>query len=357
MRFVGTAPLSHRFGWWLVLIGVLAGCAAPPQRARAPTMPAAPVPSAAESEDEARGAAPGAAKVADAEPRIEAVQPGGANKPYQVLGREYVPSTRDVPFQQRGFASWYGGKFHGRRTASGEIYDMYAMTAAHPVLPIPSYARIRNPANGREVLVRINDRGPFHAGRIVDLSYAAAARLGVLRNVAPVEIDRITFDEIRAGTWRGKASRAAPAPPPETELVSEAALPAAAARHGDAALLLVATALPDTDSDSTPTPTVTVTATPTPTAPADAPASRALTAAARGFWVQLGAFRDRTGAEAFQRRVGVELEAVAPMFVTFAEVALFRVQAGPYPSRDQARAASHRMRESLGVVPTIVERK
>ena len=110
----------------------------------------------------------------DAEPRVETIRAGGANKPYQVAGRSYVPETRDVPFRERGLASWYGRKFHGRMTSSGEPYDMYAMTAAHPTLPIPSYARIRNPANGREVLVRINDRGPFVAGRIVDLSYTTA---------------------------------------------------------------------------------------------------------------------------------------------------------------------------------------
>ena len=138
----------------------------------------------------------------DAEPRIEPIRAGGANKPYQVLGRDYVPVVADTPIVERGLASWYGRKFHGRRTASGEVYDMYAMTAAHPTLPIPSYARIRNPANGQVVIVRINDRGPFHAGRIVDLSYVAALKLDLLRGVAPVELERITIDEIRAGSWR-----------------------------------------------------------------------------------------------------------------------------------------------------------
>ena len=133
----------------------------------------------------------------------------------------FVPETRDVTFSERGLASWYGRKFHGKRTASGEVYDMYAMTAAHPTLPIPSYARVRNPANGREALVRINDRGPFVSGRIVDLSYAAAFKLDLLRGVAPVELERITFDEIRTGAWRsGGANRfaaasAATTPPSE----------------------------------------------------------------------------------------------------------------------------------------------
>ncbi|MBX3603616.1 MAG: septal ring lytic transglycosylase RlpA family protein, partial [Piscinibacter sp.] len=163
---------------------------------------------------------PRLAEVPDAEPRVEPIRAGGPNKPYEVLGRSYTPMTRDRPFRERGLASWYGRKFHGRSTANGETYDMYAMTAAHPTLPLPSYARIRNPANGREVIVRVNDRGPFHAGRIVDLSYTAALKLDLLRGVAPVELERITFDEIRTGAWRrdgtalAAAAPVAPPPPP-----------------------------------------------------------------------------------------------------------------------------------------------
>ena len=138
----------------------------------------------------------------DAEPKVEAIRNGGPNSPYRVLGRDYVPLTADVAFRQKGLASWYGRKFHGQPTASGEVYDMFAMTAAHPTLPIPSYVRIANPANGRSVVVRINDRGPFHNGRIVDLSYAAAWKLGVLGGVARVEVQRITFSDIRDGAWR-----------------------------------------------------------------------------------------------------------------------------------------------------------
>ncbi len=141
-------------------------------------------------------------RVRDAEPKVEALRGAGPNGPYRVLGQDYVPLTRDVGFRQKGLASWYGRKFHGRPTASGEPYDMYAMTAAHPTLPIPSYARVSNPANGRSVVVRINDRGPFHAGRVIDLSYAAAWKLDVLAGVAPVELERITFEMIRDGSWR-----------------------------------------------------------------------------------------------------------------------------------------------------------
>ena len=146
----------------------------------------------------------------DAEPRLEPLRIGGPNKPYEVLGRRYEPLTSDVPLQQTGGASWYGRKFHGRPTASGEIYDMYAMTAAHKTMPIPSYARVRNPANGREIIVRVNDRGPFADGRIIDLSYAAALKLGVLAGVAPVQVRRITHAEIRAGLANAAAPLSVP---------------------------------------------------------------------------------------------------------------------------------------------------
>ena len=145
----------------------------------------------------------GLSQVPDAEPRVEAIRSsGGTSKPYVVLGRSYVPITDDRPLRETGLASWYGRKFHSQSTASGEPYDMYAMTAAHKTLPLPSYVRVRNPANGREVIVRVNDRGPFHDGRIIDLSYTAALKLDLLRGVAPVEIERITNEDIRAGTWR-----------------------------------------------------------------------------------------------------------------------------------------------------------
>lgn len=155
-------------------------------------------------------------RVADAVPRVETLRSGGPNKPYEALGRRYVPATSDIAWREIGLASWYGSKFHGRATASGEIYDMFAMTAAHPTLPIPSFARVRNRANGREVIVRVNDRGPFVAGRAIDLSYAAARRLGLLAGVATVEILRLTNDMIRSGTWAGTHATPAPvAPVPE----------------------------------------------------------------------------------------------------------------------------------------------
>lgn len=129
--------------------------------------------------------------VPDARPHAEPLN-RFANRPYEVFGRKYVPLASVRPYHQRGIASWYGKKFHGQKTASGEKYDMYAMTAAHPVLPIPSYARVTNLRTGASVVVRINDRGPFHSDRAIDLSYAAAYRLGLIgAGSGEVEIDAI----------------------------------------------------------------------------------------------------------------------------------------------------------------------
>jgi rare lipoprotein A len=124
-------------------------------------------------------------------PRVEPLHKF-ANRPYEALGRRYVPMTSVQPFRQRGLASWYGKRYHGNKTSSGEAYDMYAMSAAHPTLPIPSYARVTNMANGRSVVVRINDRGPFRSERIIDLSYVAAHKLGFINaGQARVEVEAI----------------------------------------------------------------------------------------------------------------------------------------------------------------------
>jgi rare lipoprotein A len=149
----------------LVVLG-LAACAGSPTR-----------PGGYYKDDGPGERTPDPAKLADAQPRREPLM-RAANQPYDVFGKHYVPFTELKPYTQRGVASWYGKRFQGQKTSSGEPYDMYAMTAAHPLLPIPSYARVTNLANGKSVVVRINDRGPFHSNRIIDLSYAAAYKLG-----------------------------------------------------------------------------------------------------------------------------------------------------------------------------------
>jgi rare lipoprotein A len=117
--------------------------------------------------------------VKDAVPRDEPLARYGNHSPYTVLGKTYTLLPSSKGYHERGIASWYGSKFHGRRTSSGELYDMHLATAAHKTLPLPSYAEVTNLDNGRKMIVKINDRGPFHEGRIIDLSYAAAIRLGV----------------------------------------------------------------------------------------------------------------------------------------------------------------------------------
>ncbi len=117
--------------------------------------------------------------IPDAVPRKEARTIAGNKNPYTVLGKTYHLIKDESSYKEKGYASWYGKKFNGYKTSNGEIYDMYAMTAAHKTLPIPSYVRVTNLQNGKTVVVRVNDRGPFHEGRIVDLSYAAAQRIGI----------------------------------------------------------------------------------------------------------------------------------------------------------------------------------
>jgi rare lipoprotein A len=131
-------------------------------------------------------------EVPDAVPKVEAINPNNS-KPYVALGETYTPMKEVQPYKQRGVASWYGKRFNGKKTASGELYDMYAMTAAHPTLPIPSYVKVTNLKNNRSVIVRVNDRGPFKHTRIIDLSYAAAHKLRMLsQGSTQVEVEVVT---------------------------------------------------------------------------------------------------------------------------------------------------------------------
>lgn len=263
------------------------------------------------------------AAIPDATPRVEPPH-RFANRPYQALGQTYVPVTGDMPLKQRGHASWYGRQFHGNRTAIGEIYDMFSMTAAHPTMELPSYARVTNLANGRSVVVRVNDRGPFLAGRVIDLSYAAATRLGYVgRGTAEVEVERITMAQIARGDWpRGTGpestlAAAAPIAPPEPEPA-----PAPAAR--------VAAAEPV------------------------APLIAAAPAAPTGRWaVQLGVFSIASNAEALAAHAGVLL-GVSPALPENQRVprierdgALYRVLVGSLPDRELARQLAQQVTQLL----------
>jgi rare lipoprotein A len=177
------------------LIGLLAGCSSltlssPDKRAAKSQTKAG---SGGYYKDDGPGANPPAdiAAIPDATPIREPLH-RYANRPYNALGKRYTPLDAQHDYRSSGLGSWYGRRFHGKPTASGEPYDMYAMTAAHPILPIPSYARVSNPKNGKSVIVRINDRGPFHEGREIDLSYSAAWKLGLLAGVSRVDVEKLT---------------------------------------------------------------------------------------------------------------------------------------------------------------------
>ena len=137
-----------------------------------------------------------------------------ANRPYRVMGQDFAPMTERKPYKQQGVASWYGQRFHGKPTSTGETYDMYQMTAAHPTLPLPSYARVTRLDNGRSVVVRVNDRGPFLRGRLIDLSYLAASKLGYVgQGHAKVEVELLNpADAAKGRTLTAQpAGKAAPA--------------------------------------------------------------------------------------------------------------------------------------------------
>ena len=199
---------------------------APPRTAAPPAPRAAQTPQAAMPTPAARSAPPRKPEPPreppEVTPRVERLADGPPNHPYTIRGEDYEPETTDVPMREVGIASWYGRPFHGRRTATGERYDMNRLSAAHKTMPLPSYARVRNLENGRELIVKVNDRGPFYSGRVIDLSRAAARKLGI-RGLARVEVTRLTHDEIRAGLWRKNRARAFAAKRPAARAEQQAA--------------------------------------------------------------------------------------------------------------------------------------
>ena len=329
-------------------------------------------------------------RIPDAVPRVEPYA-SGSNKPYSVFGHEYVPDTSDRPFSETGIGSWYGRKFNGQHTSSGETYDMFAMTAAHPTLPIPSYARVTNPANGRSVIVRINDRGPFHPGRVIDLSYAAAYKLGYIGSgSAPVRVERILPSDIRAGRIPNAtppvpaALYASAAPSPATAAVALPAPPLPAVPLASvplaAAALVASNPLPSAEIDppaflndaTAPVhaaaanrydqlppdlmPTeVALTPLPGRSAASDINAGLVGTPSGDAVYLQLAAFRVRTGADNFLAHMNGELDAgLSQRLRVTSSGEVYRVQLGPFTSREDAVAAADRLRSDLGIAPMVV---
>ena len=264
--------------------------------------------------------------IPDAVPRVEPISRGTA-RPYVVMGKSYTPMTALAPYKARGIASWYGRRYHGKATSSGEPYDMYAMTAAHTTLPIPSYVRVTNVKNGKSVVVRINDRGPFVEGRIIDLSYTAAHRLGVLAGGhAMVDVETI----IPGGAGTATAS-APPVAAPEPRAEGVAAPPMREP---------VAVDPPPPVEPSLPPPAAQI----------------PVTADAGGYYLQLGAFGSRDNAENFLARMRAQVDWLAGSLHIFARDGLFRVHAGPYAGEVEARRDADRVTQSLGVRPFVLTR-
>jgi rare lipoprotein A len=312
-----TASSWRPLGWMVWVLGalVLAGCASGPGR------------NAGTGGRTAPGVPPVVARSGPANSTERDGPPPAAE-----------PLTKDVPLKERGLASWYGKKFHGRRTASGELFSMYGLTAAHRTLPIPSYARVTDVRTGKAVIVRVNDRGPFHSSRVMDLSYAAAVKLGIAaRGSAEIEVERLTFEDIRTGAWQRDADLAPAQAASDAPVVAPAAVPV----------------LPPAAPAQAPEPVV-ASAT---EALVSAVPTKAFTPFAKGFWVQLAALGKRDGVERLQQRVAAELQALQPMLAVYHEASLFKLQVGPYVSRDEAVAAAEQAREVLSVKPLVIERR
>jgi len=286
----------------VILLALLVGCSSAPKpvvRAEAPAK-VEKAPSAVGArpggyyKDDGPGAnpPPNLEAIPDATPKPEPLHKF-ANRPYAVLGQTYTPDTSGKPYQTRGIASWYGKKFHGQRTSSGETYDMYGMTAAHPTLPIPSYVRVTSAQNGKSVIVRINDRGPFHADRVIDLSYTAAHKLGIVQNGSGL----VEVESIDPAQWT-------PAPP----------------------VAIAATEKPQ----------------PLPVAEGES------------YWLQLGAFGVQANAEQLLAQLKAELGALGESVSIHAAEGLYRLRAGPFKSSAEAGDMAAQLQRLTNIQPVLL---
>lgn len=263
------------------------------------------------------------------------------NKQYTVFGETYTPiNDTTTPFVQRGYASWYGKKFHGRRTSSGEKYDMYKITAAHPTLPIPSYARVTNLGNGKQIIVRINDRGPFHSSRIMDLSYTAALKLDYLAHgKAEIEVERLLPEDIKKmAENREYITSNQEQKEVKSTLISDAEL--------QKTNLALEKMIANKEKELQSIEVNNVTS-----------MSENNVEIKPGYYLQYGAFALRENANANV----VQLQKVISTFIESDQLnviqqgTLYRVQSGPYESREQAQSIANKVTLG-GINPIIVVR-
>jgi rare lipoprotein A len=294
----------------LLAAGWLAGCSSAP-RTKTSSLPPPPEtrPAGGYYLDDGPEAnpPPNLQDVPDAVPRDEPLH-RFANRPYEVMGVSYAPMKEREGFRQEGVASWYGKRFHGKKTSSGETYDMYGMTAAHPTLPIPSYVKVTSLDTGKAVIVRVNDRGPFHSDRVIDLSYTAASKLGLLQKGS----GRVSVESVG----------------PETEAVR----PLAASAPIEA-MPLAAEA-----------------------APAPQKEQKQAAAPAAGIYVQLGAFGSLENAQKLLSRAREALAVPAELARVTLMGNLHRVNLGPFASRDEASSWVEKSNALLGIAAITVTR-
>jgi len=318
--------MEYRVSSYAVLIIaslLLAACSSTPQRKAdtAVSTPAAPAGGYLAGDGPGADAPANLANIPDAVPKYEPLH-RYANRPYVALGKTYTPLTTTGSFKQRGIASWYGKKFHGQRTSVGEVYDMYAMTAAHPTLPIPSYARVTNLANKKSVVVRVNDRGPFLHDRVIDLSYAAAYKLGIIGDgSAEVEVESIpanvSFKPLVASTVESKPL--------------ESSVPASAVPSSGVMASSV------TDSSATTPPEAIAT----------------LESTNGSVYLQLGAFKTQEAAQAYLEKIRNELSDNGKQLKLTNKDGLVRVHIGPYANQSEARLSADAMESKLGFKPMV----
>jgi rare lipoprotein A len=286
----------------------------------------------------------------NAVPRIE--QHTKANfRPYTAFGRKYVPVSENSAYREAGTASWYGRKFHGKKTANGETYDMYAMTAAHPTLPLPSYARVTRAGTGKSVIVRINDRGPFHSSRIIDLSYVAAAKLGLIGpGSGKVIVEAITNEDIRNGRYAPGVVPDLPRPEPH--------MTASAAARMEQATPDALQALADQTAESASLPAAASTLARADTLePEDGQARHAPEPIASGtgsVYLQFGAFRAAQSANELASKLNARIAGLESRKALVQEGGnLYKVRIGPYASRTEAVNAANRIQEQTGLDSTL----
>jgi len=259
--------------------------------------------------------------VADPVPKVEPLH-RYANRPYTALGKTYTPQTTIGNYKERGIASWYGKKFHGERTSTGEIYNMYEMSAAHRTLPLPSYAKVTNISNQKSVIVRVNDRGPFVNDRIIDLSYTAAYKLGIIGNgSAEVEVESID-PNVTVSAIAPVAVKSQPLDiQPASSVVATAPASVTTSELPPANSTPV-TAVPENNNNSV--------------------------------YLQLGAFMSQQNAERFLARMRHDLASTGKQFkLTTTSDGLARVHMGPYSSQNDARISAENLKGKLGFKPIV----